>query len=53
MSMSTSVWPSTCCMGRIELRRGLEAGHSADRIVASWEDEVREFLPIRKKYLLY
>ena len=39
--------------GSDELRRGLEAGHSADRIVASWEDEVREFLPIRARYLIY
>jgi uncharacterized protein YbbC (DUF1343 family) len=39
--------------GSDELRRGLDAGHSADRIMASWEDEVREFLPIRARYLIY
>ena len=53
MSMSTNVWPIDLLYGSDELRRGLDAGHSADRIVASWEDEIREFLPIRARYLIY
>jgi len=39
--------------GSDELRRGLDAGHSADRIMASWDGEVKEFLPIRARYLIY
>jgi uncharacterized protein YbbC (DUF1343 family) len=39
--------------GSDDLRRGLEAGHSADRITAGWTDEVNTFLPIRQQYLLY
>jgi uncharacterized protein YbbC (DUF1343 family) len=39
--------------GSDDLRRGLEAGNSADRIAASWNKDVTEFLPIRQRYLLY
>jgi uncharacterized protein YbbC (DUF1343 family) len=39
--------------GSDDLRRGLEAGDSADRIAATWADSVGQFLPIRQRYLLY
>jgi uncharacterized protein YbbC (DUF1343 family) len=39
--------------GSDDLRRGLEAGDSAERIAAAWSDQVATFLPIRQRYLLY
>lgn len=39
--------------GSDDLRRGLEAGETADGIAASWPDDVGQFLPIRQQYLLY
>jgi uncharacterized protein YbbC (DUF1343 family) len=39
--------------GSDDLRHRLEAGYSADRIAASWSDDVGKFLPIRERYLLY
>jgi uncharacterized protein YbbC (DUF1343 family) len=39
--------------GSDDLRRGLEAGDSAERIAAAWSDQVGTFFPIRQRYLLY
>ncbi|MGH9314806.1 MAG: exo-beta-N-acetylmuramidase NamZ family protein [Vicinamibacterales bacterium] len=39
--------------GSDTLRRDLESGRSVEEITASWEAEVRDFLPIRERYLLY
>jgi uncharacterized protein YbbC (DUF1343 family) len=39
--------------GSDALRRGLEDGLSADQISASWDADVRAFLPTRERYLLY
>jgi uncharacterized protein YbbC (DUF1343 family) len=45
--------PIDLLSGSDVLRREIEAGTSADDIAAAWEPEVRGFLPIREKYLLY
>jgi uncharacterized protein YbbC (DUF1343 family) len=39
--------------GTTELRTQLIEGKSADEIRASWQDGLKKFLTIRKKYLLY
>jgi uncharacterized protein YbbC (DUF1343 family) len=39
--------------GSRAVRLGVDAGHAADRIVASWSDELARFAPIRARYLRY
>jgi uncharacterized protein YbbC (DUF1343 family) len=39
--------------GTTELRTQLIQGKSADEIRASWQDGLKKFKAIRKKYLLY
>ena len=39
--------------GTPRLRTMVDAGLSAEKIVQSWNEEVRQFTAVRKKYLLY
>jgi len=40
-------------MGSDSIRRQLEAGWEAEKIIRSWEPELEKFRQIRRKYLLY
>ncbi|WP_327136775.1 DUF1343 domain-containing protein [Streptomyces sp. NBC_01340] len=39
--------------GSTSVRRMIDAGATADKIVAAWQDELKAFQGIRKEYLLY
>jgi uncharacterized protein YbbC (DUF1343 family) len=39
--------------GSTSVRRMIDAGATADEIVAAWQDELKAFQGIRKEYLLY
>jgi uncharacterized protein YbbC (DUF1343 family) len=45
--------PIDILYGSTKLREGLDAGTPASELVRSWEPDVRSFLPIREKALLY
>jgi uncharacterized protein YbbC (DUF1343 family) len=40
-------------MGTDKVRFAIEAGASAEEIIASWGDDVKAFLKIREKYIIY
>ena len=39
--------------GTDQVRKALIAGKSADEILASWQEELEEFMKVRQKYLIY
>jgi uncharacterized protein YbbC (DUF1343 family) len=39
--------------GQAAVRHALERGVAPDSIVASWEADLRQFLALRSRYLLY
>ena len=39
--------------GTDTLRKGIDAGMTADQIIASWAPDLSAFMKIRAKYLLY
>jgi uncharacterized protein YbbC (DUF1343 family) len=46
-------WPIDILAGSDELRLQIDADVPALEIAASWEDDVRRFLPVRERFLLY
>jgi uncharacterized protein YbbC (DUF1343 family) len=45
--------PIDILSGDPRLRQALDAGETADTIVASWRDELTAFASLRQRYLLY
>jgi uncharacterized protein YbbC (DUF1343 family) len=45
--------PIDILAGSSELRRQIESGVAPQDIAASWRDEVREFMRVRERYLIY
>ena len=45
--------PIDIITGDEAIRKGLEAGRDLDEMEAAWQEELEEFLAIRKQYLLY
>jgi uncharacterized protein YbbC (DUF1343 family) len=45
--------PIGIIIGYEAIRKGLEAGRDLDELEASWQEDLKGFLAIRKQYLLY
>ncbi len=45
--------PIDLLIGNQELQQALEAGEPIGKLEASWQDELNDFIGLRKKYLLY
>ena len=46
-------WMFDKASGTDQVRKDFVAGLTAEEIVANWESNLKPFLPIRQKYLLY